>query len=93
MSKWTDVRDSIVDVLNAKDVKEEVKQTVTQKIIDEVIPIVENAVDNFCAATKEQAKTETGWVKVRDGIVLPLVMEGVVYIVKTVLNKTATETA
>ncbi|EPP18780.1 hypothetical protein [Megasphaera sp. NM10] len=93
MSKWTDVRDSIVDVLNAKDVTEEVKQTVTQKIIDEVIPIVENAVDNFCAATKEQAKTETGWVKVRDGIVLPLVMEGVVYIVKTVLNKTATETA
>ncbi|EPP14992.1 hypothetical protein G153_12450, partial [Megasphaera sp. BL7] len=82
MSKWTDVRDSIVDVLNAKDVTEEVKQTVTQKIIDEVIPIVENAVDNFCAATKEQAKTETGWVKVRDGIVLPLVMEGVVYIVK-----------
>ncbi|EPP17404.1 hypothetical protein G153_02390, partial [Megasphaera sp. BL7] len=76
-----------------KDVTEEVKQTVTQKIIDEVIPIVENAVDNFCAATKEQAKTETGWVKVRDGIVLPLVMEGVVYIVKTVLNKTATETA
>lgn len=93
MSKWTDVRDSIVDVLNAKDVTEEVKQTVTQKIIDEVIPIVENAVDNFCAATKEQAKTETGWVKVRDGIVLPLVMEGVVYIVKTVLNKTVTETA
>lgn len=93
MSKWTDVRDSIVDVLNAKDVTEEVKQTVTQKIIDEVIPIVENAVDNFCAATKEQAKTETGWVKVRDGIILPLVMEGVVYIVKTVLNKTATETA
>lgn len=92
MSKWTDVRDSIVDVLNTKDVTEEVKQTVTQKIIDEVIPIVENAVDNFCAATKEQAKTETGWVKVRDGIVLPLVMEGAVYIVKNVLNKTVTET-
>lgn len=91
MSKWTDVRDSIVDALNTKDVTEEVKQTVTQKIIDEVIPIVENAVDNFCAATKEQAKTETGWVKVRDGIILPLVMEGAVYIVKTVLNKTVTE--
>lgn len=93
MSKWTDIRDSIVDALNTKDVTEEVKLTVTKKIIDEVIPIVENAVDNFCAATKEQAKTETGWVKVRDGIVLPLVMEGAVYIVKTVLNKTVTETA
>lgn len=92
MSKWTDVRDSIVDALNTKDVTEEVKQTVTQKIINEVIPIIENAVDNFCSATKEQAKTETGWVKVRDGIVLPLVMEGAVYIVKTVLNKTVTET-
>lgn len=92
MSKWTDVRDNIVDALHVEDVTEDIKQHVTSTLMSEVIPVIENAVDNFCAATREQAKTETGWVKVRDGIVLPLVMEGTIYVVKTVLNKTVTET-
>lgn len=92
MSKWTDVRDNVVDALHVENVTEDVKQQVTSTLLNEVMPMIENAVDNFCAATKEQAKTETGWVKVRDGIILPLVMEGAVYIVKTVLNKTVTET-
>ena len=93
MSKWPDVRDNVVDALHVENVTEDVKQQVTSTLLSEVMPMIENAVDNFCAATKEQAKTETGWVKVRDGIILPLVMEGAVYIVKTVLNKTVTETA
>ena len=93
MSKWTDVRDNVVDALHVEDVTEDVKQQVTSSLLSDVMPMIENAVDNFCAATKEQAKTETGWVKVRDGIILPLIMEGAVYIVKTVLNKTVTETA
>lgn len=92
MSKWTDVRDNVVDVLHVENVTEDVKQHVTSTLMSEVMPVIENAVDNFCAVTREQAKTETGWVKVRDGIVLPLVMEGTVYVVKTVLNKTVTET-
>lgn len=92
MSKWTDVRDNVVDVLHVENVTEDIKQHVTSTLMSEVMPVIENAVDNFCAATREQAKTETGWVKVRDGIVLPLVMEGTVYVVKTVLNKTVTET-
>lgn len=92
MSKWTDVRDNVVDTLHVEDVTEDIKQHVTSTLMSEVMPVIENAVDNFCAATREQAKTETGWVKVRDGIVLPLVMEGTVYVVKTVLNKTVTET-
>lgn len=92
MSKWTDVRDNIVDALHVDDVTEEVKQGVTQKILDEVIPVAENAVDAFCTATKEQSKTETGWCKIRDGIVLPLVMQGGIYIIKLVLSKTVAQT-
>lgn len=92
MSKWTEVRDNIADALHVDDVTEEVKQGVTQKILDEVIPVVESAVDAFCATTKEQAKTESGWCKIRDAIVLPLVLQGSVYIVKTVLSKTVKST-
>lgn len=93
MSKWTEVRDNVVDALHVDDVTEEVKQDVTRKILDEVIPVVESAVDAFCAATKEQAKTESGWCKIRDAIVLPLVLQGSVYVIKMVLSKTVKATA
>jgi hypothetical protein len=92
MSKWTDIRDNALDALHVDEVTEEVKQGVTQKILDEVIPVAESVVDAFCAATKEQAKTESGWCKIRDAIVLPLVMQGGVYVVKLVLSKTVKAT-
>lgn len=93
MSKWTDVRDNVVDALHVDDVTEDVKQHVTSTLLSEVMPVIENAVDNFCSATKEQAKTETGWCKIRDGVVLPLLMQGGVYVVKLVLSKTVAQTA
>lgn len=93
MSKWTDVRDNIVDALHVDDVTEDVKQHVTNTILSEVLPVAENAVDSFCAATKEQSKTETGWCKIRDGIALPLVMQGGIYVIKLVLSKTVAQTA
>ena len=93
MSKWTDVRDSVVDALHVDDVTEDVKQHVTSTILSEVVPVAENAVDSFCAATKEQSKSESGWCKIRDGVVLPLVMQGGIYIIKLVLSKTVAQTA
>ncbi|MGN8835425.1 hypothetical protein ACTNCI_00260 [Mitsuokella jalaludinii] len=93
MSKWTDVRDNVVDALHVDDVTEDVKQHVTATLLSEVMPVIENAVDNFCAATKEQAKTESGWCKIRDGVVLPMLLQGGVYVVKLVLSKTVSQTA
>lgn len=93
MSKWTEVRDNIVEALHVNDVTEQVKQNVSNAILTEVVPMVENAVDSFVATTKEQAKTETGWCKVRDGVALPLIMQGLVYAAKTVLAKTTGATA
>ena len=92
MSKWTDVRDNMVDALHVEDVTEDVKQHVTSTLLSEVVPVLENAVDSFCAATKEQSKTEAGWCKIRDGIVLPIIMQGGVYVVKLVLSKTVSQT-
>ena len=93
MSDWVKFRDSVVDALHVDDVTEDVKQRVTAALLAEVLPTIENAVDGFTATTREQAKTETGWCKIRDGIVLPLVMQGAVFVVKTVLTKTVTQTA
>lgn len=93
MSKWTDVRDNVVNALHVDDVTEDVKQHVTNTILSEVVPVIENAVDSFCTTIKEQSKSESGWCKIRDGIVLPLLMQGSVYVVKLVLSKTAAQTA
>ena len=93
MSKWTDVRDNVVDALHVTDVTEEVKQHVTNAILSEVVPVIENAVDSFCTATKEQAKTETGWCKLRDSIFLPVVIKVTLWLIELVLSKTIAATA
>lgn len=92
MSKWTDVRDNVIDTLHVDDVTEDVKQHVTSALLSEVVPVIENAVDSFCATIKEQSKTESGWCKIRDGVVLPLLMQGGVYVVTLVLSKTVAQT-
>jgi len=91
MSKWVEMRDSIVASLNVEEVTEELKTKVTTVIVDEVFPGIEKAVNNFVEKIKQQAPTETGWCRIRDGIVLPLVLEGLVFLAKTVLTKALAE--
>ena len=87
MSKWTDIRDSITGYLKVDDVTEEVKEKVSQAILDEILPPIETVVDDCVDKPKQQAPGGTGWCRIRDGIVLPLVMQGAVYVVKVVLTK------
>ena len=93
MSRWVDIRDSIVASLNVEEVTEELKNKVTTVIVDEVFPGIEKAVDNFVEKIKQQAPNETGWCRIRDGIVPPLVLEGLVFVAKTVLTKALAEKA
>lgn len=91
MSKWTDVRDNIVDALNVDVVTDDLKNQVTNTLLEQVLPIIENSVDSFAEKVKAQAPQESGWCRVRDGIVLPLILEGLVFVVKTVLTKALDE--
>lgn len=93
MSKWTDFRDDIVESLQVEEVTEQVKQNLTKQIVESILPAIKTAADGFTAKIKEQAKAETGWCKIRDMLVLPLVINGVIYVVETVLNKTMEKTA
>lgn len=92
MSKWTDFRDDFVESLQVEEVTEQVKQNLTKQIVEAVLPAVNTAADSFTAKIKEQAKTEQGWCKIRDMLVLPLVIDGAIYIVETVLIKTMEKT-
>lgn len=91
MSKWTDVRDNIVDALNVDVVTDDLKNQITNTLLEQILPIIENAVDSFAEKVKAQAPQESGWCRVRDGIVLPLILEGLVFVVKTVLAKALNE--
>jgi hypothetical protein len=93
MSKWTEIRDGVLNTLNTEEVTEELKESVTQKVLDEVLPAVEDVAGKFIATIEAQAKDETGWNKLRDGIILPLVINGAIYVVKYVLSKTTTAQA
>ena len=93
MSKWVEMRDSIVQALKVEEVTDDLKIKVTHSIIDNVFPGIEEAVANFVEKIKQQAPNETGWCRIRDGIVLPLVLEGLVFVSKTVLTKALAEKA
>ena len=92
MSKWTDFRDDLVESLQVEEVTEQVKQNLTKQIVESILPSVKTVADGFTAKIKEQAKAETGWCKIRDMFVLPLVINGVIYVVETVLTKTLEKT-
>lgn len=91
MSKWTEIRDEVVKMLNVDHLDETAKQQITKAIIEHVLPSVKDAVDRFAAKVKEQAVSESGWVRLRDGVVLPLVVTGLFAIVETCLHKTLTD--
>ena len=93
MSEWTDFRDDIVESLQVEEVTEQVKQNLTKQIVESILPAVKTAADGFTAKIKEQAKMETGWCKIRDILVLPLVINGLIYVVEMVLTKTMEKTA
>lgn len=92
MSKWTDFRDDIVESLQVEEVTELVKQNLTKQIVESILPAIKTAANGFTSKIKEQAKAEQGWCKIRDLLVLPLVIEGTIYIVETVLAKTMEKT-
>ena len=87
MSKWTDIRDSIVNELHIPEVTEEAKQRMTLAIVNEGMPLIEQAVDGYVAKLKEQAKSERGWAWGRDAVALPVVLQGAVWAVKMILAK------
>ena len=77
MSKWTDIRDGALDALKegALDVVEETKQKFLDNFIEAGMPAIKAYAELFSATVQEQAKNETGWVKIRDMFVIPLAVK------------------
>ena len=89
MSTWTDFRDGVVDSLKFDQVTDTMKEDFIKWLVETCLPLAETAADSFTSQVKEQAKTENGWCKVRDLIVLPMVVNGGLWLVKQSLNAAA----
>lgn len=93
MSKWVEIRDAVVEAVKFDKVDEHMKSAFTRWLLAEILPVLKVAGEKFAAETKEQAKSESGWSKVRDMLLLPAAVEGGLWLIEQALTKTLTETA
>ena len=91
MSKWTDVRDSVIEALKVEAIGQSMKNDFITWLTGEGIEFAQAFADSVIAECKADAPQETGWCKIRDGVVLPVALNVGMYILKTVLTKAAEE--
>lgn len=92
MSQWTNFRDAIEGEIENVKLDELAKQELTKNLVDNVMPAVDAWIGKLSAGLAEEAKNESGWCKIRDGIVLPYVLRALVYLGRQVLQKTLENT-
>lgn len=92
MSDWVKFRDSVVESLHFDDVTEAMKADFTRWLLETVLPVAKEAGAKFTAQTREQAKAEGGWCKIRDMLVLPFIIQGGLWAIETALTKTVENT-
>jgi hypothetical protein len=91
MSKWTDIRDTVVEALQVDAVGKNLKDNFITWLTQEGIVLLEAAADRIIEECKTDAPNETGWCKIRDAFVVPAALNIGIYILKVVLEKAAAE--
>lgn len=93
------MRDKALEAMKegALDVVEETKQKFLDNFIEAGMPAIKAYAELFSQTVQEQAKNETGWVKIRDMVVIPLAVKVALVVGNGVLNmvrgKTSATTA
>ena len=70
-----------------EEVTENGKQDFSRWLLEILLPAVKPIADDFVVQVKAQAAHESGWCKVRDLIILPVVVEGGFWLVEKALSK------
>ena len=92
MSQWTNFRDAIEGEIENVKLDELAKQELTKNLVNNVMPAVDAWVDKLAGGLTEEAKGESGWCKIRDGIVLPYVLKAIMYVGKQAVERTLANT-
>ena len=90
MSKWTEFRDALLDSMRGGtlNITEQTKQDFMEQFVEAGMPVIEQYAEKFSEAVKEQAENETGWIRVRDSVVIPFGVNVILFVVRQMLEKT-----
>jgi hypothetical protein len=91
MSKWTEVRDSIVEALKVEEVGQDLKTRFVDWLGDEGIGFIQPIADAIVDECKKDAPTESGWCKIRDLFVVPVAVNLGMALLKLVIDKAKAE--
>ena len=91
MSEWVKFRDELLSNLKFDKVTEEMKEAFSEWLLRELFPTLNESGSKFCEQIKEQAKNEAGWCKVRDLIILPLIINIGLWAIEKSLDKSVTK--
>ena len=91
MSKWVEVRDSLVEALKIEEVSKDLKNSFVTWLESEGVEFAQKFVDKIIEECKVDAPKETGWCRIRDAFVVPVALNLAMYILQFVLAKAAAE--
>ena len=91
MSKWTDIRDSVLEALKLEDVGKGLKDRFTVWFGDEGVEFAQAFVDEIKKECKEDAPEEKGWCRIRDMFLVPAALDIGMFMLKLIIEKAADE--
>lgn len=92
-SKWVDIRDSVLDALKLEEVGKGLKNKFVGWVGNEGVDFAQAFVDEIKDECKRDAPGEKGWCKIRDTFVVPLFLDGAMFLLKMIIEKAAEEEA
>ena len=87
MSKWTEIRDTAVEALNAEGVGKDIKDKFIDWLVKEGITFLQAVADKVVAQCKADAGSESGWCRIRDAFVIPAAISIGMYVLEMVVEK------
>jgi hypothetical protein len=87
MSKWTEIRDSIVEALQVEEVGQDLKTRFVDWLGDEGIAFIQPIADAIIDECRKDAPNESGWCKIRDLFVVPVAVNLGMALLKLVIDK------
>lgn len=87
MSKWTEIRDTAVEALNAEGVGKDIKDKFIDWLVREGMAFLQAVADKVVAQCKADAGSESGWCKIRDAFVIPAAISIGMYVLEMAVEK------
>lgn len=87
MIKWTEIRDTAVEALNAEGVGKDIKDKFVDWLVKDGMAFLQAVADKVVAQCKADSASESGWCRIRDAFVIPAAISIGMYVLEMVIEK------